>query len=303
MRRALGLCALCYATALLAAWFVARSMPDAHPLGIALAADVAATVAVFAFSVRFDNSSLYDPYWSVAPPALAAYFALLPRAVDSGDPRRALVFLLVAVWGIRLTYNFLRGWRGLDHEDFRYVDLRRKTGRAYWLVSLLGIHLFPTLIVFAGCLPLYAVLAGTTRPLHVLDTVAALATVAAIAIEAAADAELRRFRTRPDREPDEILASGLWAWSRHPNYFGEMLFWWGLYLFALAAGPEHAWTGIGALSITLMFRFVSLRLIETRMRERHPGYAERTRSVPAFVPLPPSFTSRDERGQRRGAPE
>ena len=293
MARAFGSCALCYAAAFCAAWMVVRSMPGAQPLWVALAADVAATLVVFAFSVAFDNSSLYDPYWSAAPPVLAAYFALLPRAGDGGDPRRAIVFALVAIWGIRLTYNFLRGWRGLRHEDFRYVDLRSKTGRGYWLVSLLGIHLFPTLMVFAGCLPLHAVLAAHARPPNALDAIAALVAGAAIAIEAVADAQLRRFRTVPERKPDEILATGLWAYSRHPNYFGEMLFWWGLYLFALAAAPGNAWTGVGALSITLMFRFVSLRLIETRMRERRPAYADHMRALPAFLPLPPGRMSRD----------
>jgi steroid 5-alpha reductase family enzyme len=192
--------------------------------------------------------------------------------------------VLVSAWGARLTYNFLRGWGGLDHEDWRYVDMRAKTGRAYWLVSFLGIHLFPTLMVFAGCLPIYAALGRGAQSLNLLDGLATLVTLSAIAIETIADAQLRRFRLRTDRTPDEILDSGLWAWSRHPNYLGEMLFWWGLWLFALAAGPGNAWTVIGAAAITLMFHVVSLRLLETRMLERRPAYAAHVRRVPAFVP-------------------
>jgi steroid 5-alpha reductase family enzyme len=115
---------------------------------------------------------------------------------------------------------------------------------------------------------------------------AAAVCITAIAIEAIADAQLRRFRLKPERQASEILASGLWAWSRHPNYFGEISFWWGLFVFALAANPGQLWPGAGALAITLLFRFVSLRLIETRMLERRPGYAEHARRLPAFIPWP-----------------
>ena len=285
MARSLSLCFAAYVAALIAALAVGSSMSGAQPLLVALAADVAATLVVFAFSVALDNSSMYDPYWSVAPLPIALYFALQPgRTLITLGPRGWLLLVLVAVWSVRLTYNFLRGWQGLAHEDWRYVDMRQKTGRAYWLVSLLGIHLFPTLMVFGGCLPLYAALARGARPLNFVDALAALVTGLAIAIEAIADAQLRRFRLRRDRRPDEIMDRGLWAWSRHPNYFGEMAFWWGLWLFALAAGPGNAWTVAGALAITLMFHLVSLRLLETRMLERRPAYAERVRSVPAFVP-------------------
>jgi len=280
MKRALAYCALAYVAALIAASAVGWLMAGAHPLWVAFVADVVATLVVFGFSVALDNSSMYDPYWSVAPLPIGLYFALQSALT----PRALLALLLVTVWGVRLTYNFLRGWRGLAHEDWRYVQIRDKTGRAYWLVSLLGIHLFPTLMVFAGCLPLYAACAPGARPLHALDLVASLVTALAIAIEALADAQLRRFRLRSDRRPDEVMDEGLWARARHPNYFGEMLFWWGLFSFALAASPANAWTGVGALAITIMFHLVSLRLLETRMLERRPAYAERIRQLPAFVP-------------------
>jgi steroid 5-alpha reductase family enzyme len=280
MKRALVYCALAYLAALIAALAVGWLMAGAHPLWIALVADVAATVVVFAFSVALNNSSMYDPYWSVAPIPIGVYFALGPTP----SPRAVLALTLVTCWGARLTYNFLRGWQGLGHEDWRYVLMRQKTGRAYWVVSLLGIHLFPTLIVFGGCLPLYAAFAPNARALNALDLLACLVTALAIAIEALADAQLRRFRLRGDRSPEEVMDQGLWARSRHPNYFGEMLFWWGLFVFALAADPSNAWTGIGALAITVMFNVVSLRLLETRMIERRPAYAERVRQLPAFVP-------------------
>lgn len=281
MLRALVYCSFAYLLALSAALAVGSLIPsDVSPLWTALLADVVATLVVFGFSVWLNNSSMYDPYWSVAPLPLGVYFALL----DGLSARALLVLFGITVWGARLTFNFFRGWHGLAHEDWRYVRIRQKTGRAYWLVSLLGIHLFPTLMVFAGCLPLYAAFAPGAHSLNLIDLLACVVTAAAIAIEAIADAQLRRFRLRADRQPDEIMAEGLWARSRHPNYFGEMLFWWGLWLFAVAAGPANLWTGVGALAITLMFRLVSLRLLETRMLERRPAYAARIRGLPAFVP-------------------
>ena len=287
--RALFYCALTYLAAIAAGSFCAHWLAGYgwHPVWIALAADVVATLVVFGFSVAFDNSSMYDPYWSVAPPVLGVFFALQPTAASADRSRQLLVLTLVMVWSIRLTHNFLRGWQGLAHEDWRYVDIRRNTGRAYWLVSLLGVHLVPTLMVFVGCLPLYAALAIGARPLNTLDAVAAALCVAAIAIEATADNQLRRFKLNPDRRPGEIFASGIWAWSRHPNYFGEMLFWWGLFVFALAANPSEIWPGVGALAITILFRFISLRLIDARMLARRPEYAEHMRNRPAFIPWPP----------------
>lgn len=282
--RGIVLCVAAYLLAALVAIGVLRALAGTHPVLAVAAADVAATVVVFAASVATGNSSVYDPYWSVAPPLVALAWA--SRGADRA--RRTLVILLVTAWAVRLTWNWLRGWQGLGHEDWRYLDLRRKSGRAYWLVSFTGIHLFPTLIVLLGCLSLWPALATGRRPLGALDVVAAAVTAAAIAIEATADEQLRRFR-RAAPPPGATLATGLWAYSRHPNYFGETLFWWGLFLFALAADPGAWWTVVGPLTVTLMFLFVSIPMIDERMTARRPDYAAHKRRVSGLVPW---FTSR-----------
>jgi steroid 5-alpha reductase family enzyme len=276
---------IAYAVAGAAAIIVAVWVDWQHPLAVALAADVAATLVIFGFSVAFNNSSFYDAYWSAAPPPIALYFIWCAPPEASGL-RQLVVFALVSWWAVRLTWNWARGWGGLRHEDWRYVDLRGSTGGAYWLVSFLGLHLLPTLQVFLGCLALYPALVAGTRPFNWLDLMAAAVTGGAIWIEMRADIELRRFRlTKPPAEA--ILGTGVWAWSRHPNYFGEISFWWGLWLFGLAAAPAYWWTVIGPLAITLMFRFASLPLIETRMLSRRPAYAERQQRVSMVVPWPP----------------
>jgi steroid 5-alpha reductase family enzyme len=282
MVKAFAWIAVAYAAALAAAVAVGGTLELASPLATAFWADLAATLVVFAFSFAFRNSSFYDAYWSVAPIAIAAYW-LAVASPEASPLRQGVVAAFVLAWGVRLTGNWARGWQGLHHEDWRYVDLQKTTGRAYWLVSFMGLHVIPTLWVFGGCLALYPALAVGTRAPGVLDLLAVLVTGTAIWLEYEADNELRRFRTAPGRRTEDVLDTGLWALSRHPNYLGEMGFWWGLWLFGLAADPSWWWSIVGPLSITLMFRFASLPMIETRMLERRPerfaAYQQRTPMV------------------------
>jgi steroid 5-alpha reductase family enzyme len=281
-RRLLVAVAVAYGCALAAALAVAWALPGRHPLFVTALADLAATLVVFAFGVRHDNSSLYDPYWSVAPvPIVAAWLA----AAGPGVPalRQALVAGLVLAWAVRLTANCLVRWHSLEHEDFRYQEIRRRTGRLYWPASLLTIHLFPTAWVFLGRVPLWPALARSARPVGWLDAAAALVTAAAVAIEAVADLQLRRFLSAR-RDPAAVLDTGLWAAFRHPNYVGEVLFWWGLWLFGLAADPGWWWTVAGPLAITALFAFVSAPWMDRRMEARHPGWLLRRAGVPALWP-------------------
>jgi steroid 5-alpha reductase family enzyme len=269
-RRQLGAVALAYLGALAAAVAVARLLAGHHPLLVAAVADVVATLVVFAASVRHDNASLYDPYWSVAPVPIAAFW-LAGATPGASAARGGLAAGLLLAWAVRLTANCLVRWRTLSHEDFRYVEIRRRSGRAYWPVALLTIHLFPTCWVFLGLLPLFPALALPSRPLGWLDAAAAAVTATAILVEGLADLQLRRFlAARSDRAA--VLRRGLWALSRHPNYLGEVLFWWGLWLFGVAADPAWAWTAIGPAAITALFTFVSVPWMDRRMEAGHPGW-------------------------------
>jgi steroid 5-alpha reductase family enzyme len=245
------------------------------------AADIAATVVVFVFSILFDNSSFYDAYWSVAPMVIAP--ALAAQSVP-GVPvvRRDVVIALVLVWGARLTFNWARGWQGLAHEDWRYADYRGKRS-PYWVTSFVGFHMMPTVWVYLGSLSLIPAIATGTRPLGPLDAAGLVVTAGAIGIEAMADEQLRAFRlSKP--APGRILDTGLWAISRHPNYLGELSFWWGLYFFALAADPSWWWAMAGAVSITLLFVFLSVPLLDRRSLARRPQYGEHMKRVPALFP-------------------
>jgi steroid 5-alpha reductase family enzyme len=281
---AFALVAGCYLLASLAGLAVIALLPGQHPIAVLLWADLAATIVIFGLSMLLGNSSLYDPYWSVAPPLIVSGWWLL-----SAEPislRRLAVLLLIVVWAARLTGNWARGWQGLRHEDWRYVQIRARTrGRLpWWLVSFTGIQLMPTLVVFAGLLSVWPALTGD-RSFGLLDVLAIVVTWTAISIEASADRQLRRFAADPANK-GYFADGGLWRWSRHPNYFGEIMFWWGLWLFGLAAAPSWWWTVIGPLAMVALFLGVSIPLMERRSLERRRGYAAHQRRSRVLLPLP-----------------
>lgn len=257
----------------------------AHPLTTAAVADVVATFVIFAFSLGLRNSSMYDPYWSVAPLPIVLWWLSLPEAEPGSVVRQALVLGLLTLWGVRLTLNWATGWTGLDHEDWRYVDLASKTGPAWPLVSLTGVHLMPTALVFLGLLPAWPAITSPA-PLGWLDLVAAAVMLGATVLEGVADVQLRRF-ARERSDPTEVMTRGVWGWSRHPNYLGEIGVWVGLFLFGMAADPGAWWTGIGALAMIGLFVGISIPMMERRMRARRPAYAEVQRRVPMLLPWPP----------------
>ena len=275
-----------YFVALSIAYSTAQAFPRLDPLFLAGVADLAATVVVFGFSMVLSNASIYDPYWSVAPIPITIFWAWTGFDSPVSPLRTVLILALVCLWGVRLTFNWIRRWHGLADEDFRYTTIRKKTGRTFWLASLVAIHLMPTLWVFAGLLPLYPALSPwAERPFGALDVLAVVVILTAIIIETVADRQLCRFMsTRRDRSA--VLDTGLWAISRHPNYLGEVLFWWGIFLFGLAANPSWWWTVVGALSITGLFMFVSVPWMDRRMALGHPAYAARLKNTPALFPWP-----------------
>jgi steroid 5-alpha reductase family enzyme len=282
--RARGLlaCLGAYLAAGAVAAAVGRMSAGLHPILTAALADLAATLVVFVFSLAYNNSSFYDPYWSLLPPFLALFWLLASEASGArGLPaRQALAGALLLAWAARLTFNWVRRWRGLSHEDWRYAGYR-KAGAAFWPISFAGFHLMPTVIVFLGCLSLWPALT-VRRPFGALDAAAALLTAGAIVVEGAADRQLARFRR--SAPPGAVLEAGLWAWSRHPNYFGEVAFWWGLWLFGLAAAPSWWWTVAGPLGMTALFLGVSVPMMDRHLASRRPGYAEAMRKRSAFLP-------------------
>ena len=251
----------------------------------ALVADVLATLVVFVASRLHHNSSFYDAYWSVAPPCLAAYWVLASDGAGN-DVRTVLVVAVVVLWAVRLTANWVVGWSGLHHEDWRYPLLRERAGSFELPVDLFAIHLIPTLQVFLGMIPVYVALGRSGRSAGWLDALAVVVGVGAVVLELVADAQMRRFAG--DRRPGEVMDRGLWAWSRHPNYFGEISFWFALGLFGIAASPgDWWWCLLGTVAMVAMFLGASIPMMEGRSLERRPAYQDVIDRVPMLVPRPP----------------
>ena len=253
------------------------------PILIVALADLIATIVIFIFSAITDNSSMYDPYWSVAPVFIALFWLLQPGSNGFANPRHVLIFVLVCLWAIRLTTNWATQWHGLGHQDWRYQDIQKQTRSMYWPVSFLGIHLMPTILVFLGSLALWPTLSDRNTQLTWLDIVAALVTLTAVIIEGTADLQMRRFRSKPD-SAKQVIPPGLWSASRHPNYFGEVLFWWGLYLFVPLAYPGFWWAIAGPIAILLLFLGISIPIMERHLLAGHPTYPEYQRRVSRFFP-------------------
>jgi steroid 5-alpha reductase family enzyme len=275
--------AVTYAVALAVAAFVVWVAGLEHPLADLALGTLVATVVVFAVSVAVDNSSIYDPYWSLQPLAIAGYY--LWTRWGHLDARQVMATALLALYALRLTSNFYRDWPGLGKEDFRYQAFRARFGLAYWPASFFGIHLFPTIMVYLGCLPLYAITRPDSNRLNWLDPLGEVVLLGAILLAFVADEQLRRFRMRP-ANAGKVINVGLWARSRHPNYLGEIGTWWGLWLLAMAAGVKWWWTVAGAAAITAMFVFASIPMMEKRLLVTRPDYAAYRAETSMLLPRP-----------------
>lgn len=282
--RSLGLVAVAYVVALGAAagWLIWAPSTGRMWLDT-LIADVLATLVIFVFSRLYRNSSFYDAYWSVVPPLMLFYWW---GQAGVQQTRCWLIAFVVVLWAVRLTANWVYAFPGLHHEDWRYPMFRTRAGRWEFVADLFSIHLIPTLIVFAGMLPVYVAVTRPGPDLPWLTVIAFAIGLAAVGLELVADIQLHRFaRTKA---PGEVLDGGLWAWSRHPNYFGEFSFWLALALFGIAVAPAQAWwLVLGAVAILAMFLGASIPMMETRSLQRRPGYQQVIEQVSRFVPRPP----------------
>lgn len=236
-------------------------------------ADVVATLVVWLFGVIFNNSSIYDPYWSVAPPLLLTFFAI--EASSFGTPVR-LTLLIVWLWAIRLTGNWAYTFPNLSKQDWRYDKYKGDFPKLWHLVNLFGINLMPTLIVFLAMIPAIELIDLNPISYNIFTILGILISLVAVALELVADRQAHSFRKE---NRGKVCNIGLWKSSRHPNYLGEILFWWGLFIIYISVAPGEWLTAIGAVANTLLFIFVSIPLMEKRQLATKPAYAEYRRNT------------------------
>ena len=271
-----------YAVAVPLAVIVAALVGTDSPLLAIVLGYGASVTFLYVASQIAGNGSTFDAWWSVMPPALAIWFAVVVDGEGGSGVRRWLVAGLALLWGARLTANWAIGWSGLAHEDWRYQKLYGDVPMPRWAVSLTSVHLFPLIVVTLGSWPVAVVASEHDSAFGPFDVAAIVVVLVGVALEHFADVDLRRFNRT--KKSGDILNTGLWARSRHPNYLGEMCWWWGLWLFALAALPDMWWSGVGALAMTVMFLAASIPLAEKRSAERRPGWADYKARTPMLIP-------------------
>lgn len=238
-----------------------------------------AALVVWLVSVVKRDVSIVDSLWG-------GFFVLAALAygwpLTTLEPRGQLVLALVVAWALRLTIHVTwRNWG--DNEDHRYREIRARNEPHFALKSVYLVFGLQAVLASVISLPLLAALRGSA-PLGALDALGATLAAFGLVFEATGDWQLARFRTDAGNR-GRVLASGLWRCSRHPNYFGECCFWWGIFCLGIAAGGW--WSLVSPLLMTwLLMRVSGVALLERTIGERRPEYADYVRSTSAFIPWP-----------------
>ena len=245
-------------------------------------------VTTWLISLPLRNASIVDPVWPLGF-VVVGWVAGLTGLAGGGDGLRiAVLIAFVTVWGLRLSFHLFR--RNAGHgEDFRYVAMREKHGHRFWLVSLLTVFATQGLLMFVVSLPLQLGSAGEGRAVGwaVLLVVGAAVWLLGFVFESVGDAQLTAFKADPASK-GQVMDTGLWRYTRHPNYFGDACVWWGIFLVAAGAGG-WAWASVlGPIVMTTLLRRVSgVTLLEKSMVKRRPGYEDYVRRTSPFLPRPP----------------
>lgn len=247
-----------------------------------LAAVLALFTALWLVSLLVRNSSIVDMWWG--PGILLIGLTYAVTANSEGD-RSSLVIVLLALWALRLAWHI--GARNIGHgEDFRYAKWRQERGASWWWFSYFKVFLLQAVIAWIISMPLYfAITAPTPAQLTAWDLAGAILFAIGFLFEAIGDEQLRRFK-KIAANKDRVLTTGLWRYTRHPNYFGDALLWWGFGLFGVATGGYPGLIG-SAIMTFLLIRVSGVALLEQTLRETKPEYHGYIRRTSAFVPMPP----------------
>lgn len=244
--------------------------------------DIAMLVIVFIFSCLFHNASIYDSSRGLIPIILTVYAAWI---LCDFHQMSYIMIVLISIWGLKITLSFFKTLKNLNKQDWKYNHLKNKFPHLWPLINLVGIHLFQTLIVFMGMLSVFKYMETCEYvELNVSTIIAIAITLSAILIEIIADFQLNKFLKTCQN--NELINIGLWKRSRHPNYFGEILFWWGIYLVMLSLNDNMWILFLGPLLNTLKYVFICVPLGERHLIEKNPAYLEYKKTTNTFLLFP-----------------
>ena len=242
--------------------------------------DGLATIFVFVFSLIFNNASIYDPYWSMEP----LIILILLMSQNKINYPVVISFGIVAIiWSLRLTLNWAISFKNLTKQDWRYTMLKEKTKKFYPLVNFFGIHLFPTLVVYLCIIPMIDFInINFTNYFSYFGIVIMLI---GILFEILSDLDIYEYHKRNKDDRRQILQVGLWKYSRHPNYFGEILFWYGIFVSLFPVDPSHWYFVLGAVVNNLMFVFISIPMQEKRLKTYKFNYEKYQEETRMLIPI------------------
>lgn len=238
-------------------------------------------IVVWVISVARTDVSLVDIAWGFGF-VVVAWVAFW--IVGDPGPRRWLLVTLTSIWGLRLSIYL--AWRNLGGgEDYRYQAMRRKDPDAFWWKSLFRVFGVQALLMWIVSLPIQMGQVPGAGPLGFADWLGGAVWVIGIIFETTGDLQLAIFKSNPANQ-GRVMDRGLWRYTRHPNYFGDFMVWWGLYLIALSGGQW--WTVVGPLVMSvLLMRVSGVGLLEKTITKRRPGYEQYMEQTNAFFPGPP----------------
>jgi steroid 5-alpha reductase family enzyme len=254
----------------------------ASALGITLGVLVVFMTIGWVLSLILRDASVVDPFWGIGfIVAAVSYFVLL----DGYQGRKVLVLAMVSVWGVRLAVYLV--WRNHGRgEDPRYGAMRAKRPKSFWWYSYLQVFLLQALLLWLVAAPIAGALGvDAARGFRALDFIGAAIWFIGLAWEVGGDTQLALFKRDPANK-GKVMQTGLWRYTRHPNYFGEALLWWGVWL--VAAAVHGYWSVYGPILLTLfLLRVSGVTLLEKGLTQSKPGYADYVQRTSAFVPWVP----------------
>tara|TARA_Y200000002_G_scaffold261628_1_gene217194 strand:- start:382 stop:1263 length:882 start_codon:yes stop_codon:yes gene_type:complete len=282
--KSITVCTFAYSIALIFSFILLEYISLSHIWLEIFSAHLTATFVIFSFSLVYKNSSLYDPFWSVMPFFIFLYLVFHVQVENSSISRLILIGIPITYYAIRLTWNWSKGWEGLNDEDFRYLNLYATFGNFKWFINLFGIHLFPTLIVNVCLFPLYYAISINSEPLNFIDFFFFIFTIFAVILEHVSDEQMHKFRSNK-QNISKTMNQGLWKHSRHPNYLGEILFWFGIFGFSLSQSYDNWWLIVFPISMLLMFVLSSIPMMDNRSLERREDYFEYMKKTSSLLPI------------------
>jgi steroid 5-alpha reductase family enzyme len=244
---------------------------------------VSTSLLLWLLSLRLKDAGIADLFWG---PGMAGVVDITAWLGGAAGTRASAVLLLANLWALRLAMHLWTRRLNARGEDRRYATMRQHFGRNWWWLSLIQVFLLQAILIWFIPAPLVAALLYSHMPMGWIDYLGIGLAAAGLIFETVADSQLSAFRSDPGNRT-RVMERGLWAWSRHPNYFGECMLWWGFFLVGYAASHQ-LWLLLSPILVTVLLLSVSgVNLAEENIASRRPGYADYRRRVSTFIPWRP----------------